>query len=165
MIIDLFAGPGGWDEGIRKIDSELKVIGIEFNEDACSTAISAGHGRIHSDVRLVNRSLFTKIDGLVASPPCQGFSVSGLKSGIGDSSLLMKKLEYLDFSQDEYRDKRSALMLEPLGWSLDLRPRWLAFEQGCSTFVAKDGRNSRKSRLQYLVRAFVRRPIWSTTGA
>jgi len=75
-IVDLFAGPGGWDEGARSLG--LRAVGIEIDKDACATAVAAGHQRWHADVLDVDPlSLMLKNwtrRCLVASPPCVGFS-------------------------------------------------------------------------------------------
>jgi DNA (cytosine-5)-methyltransferase 1 len=46
--LDLFAGPGGWDEGIR--DLGICPLGIEWDAAACATARAAGHRRLQADV-------------------------------------------------------------------------------------------------------------------
>lgn len=45
MILDTFAGPGGWSEGLRSIC--LSDVGIEWDRDACLTRGAAGHRTIH----------------------------------------------------------------------------------------------------------------------
>lgn len=37
MIVDLFAGPGGWDEGLAML-GRRDVVGVEWDESACLTA-------------------------------------------------------------------------------------------------------------------------------
>lgn len=49
MIIDIFAGPGGWDEGLLTL-GRSDVIGIEWEKYACATARAAGHRRAQADV-------------------------------------------------------------------------------------------------------------------
>src|SRR5690606_16773515 len=83
MILDLFAGPGGWDEGLRMI-GRTDVTGVEWDEEACATAEAAGHARIHMDVRDYSLSLKSggpNVEGIVASPPCQPFSENGKRGG------------------------------------------------------------------------------------
>ena len=75
-IVDLFAGPGGWDEGARSL--RLRAVGIEIDADACATAEAACHQRWKADVLSVDpldpllRNWTRRC--LVASPPCVGFS-------------------------------------------------------------------------------------------
>ncbi len=45
-IIDLFAGPGGWSEGLRLLG--LTDIGIELDPWACATRAAAGHLTLQS---------------------------------------------------------------------------------------------------------------------
>lgn len=107
QIVDLFAGPGGWDEGLRELGAATDVLGIEWDADACATAEAAGHRRLHADVTEVNPSDYAGIDGLIASPPCQDWSAAGRRSNGGT------------------RD----LVYEPMRWVKALHPRWVALEQ------------------------------------
>ncbi|MCD0446376.1 DNA cytosine methyltransferase [Glycomyces sp. A-F 0318] len=81
--VDLFAGPGGWDEGARLLGLDLGIEGIEINKDACATARAAGHRRRHTDVRAVAPADYLHCGGYLASPPCPTFSVSGKRTGLG----------------------------------------------------------------------------------
>lgn len=49
MIIDLFAGPGGWDAGVTALG--VKVTGIERDHAACETRRAAGLATVEGDVR------------------------------------------------------------------------------------------------------------------
>ena len=40
MIVDLFAGPGGWDEGSRIAGYEGTLVGLEWEKSACETAVA-----------------------------------------------------------------------------------------------------------------------------
>ena len=57
LVVDSFAGPGGWDHGLRLLGYPGRVVGIEWDTDACQTGIAAGHERVQLDVRDA-RSLF-----------------------------------------------------------------------------------------------------------
>jgi DNA (cytosine-5)-methyltransferase 1 len=48
VILDLFAGPGGWSEGLRELG--LADVGIEIDRWACATRAAAGHATIRADV-------------------------------------------------------------------------------------------------------------------
>lgn len=145
MIVDLFAGPGGWDEGLSMVGRD-DVIGMEIDEDACKTASAAGHVRWMLDVLdldpqdfdNVNGRLFD-LEGLVASPPCPAFSQGGEGHGrkedvrrsmldfiyaCGDAG---KWIDPPSYYCDE--DIRADLTLQPLRWALTARPKWMAFEQ------------------------------------
>src|SRR5690606_11865574 len=71
VILDLFAGPGGWDEGLRSIGI-TDVIGMEWDAAACATRAAAGHKTVRCDVSQYPPAPFVgKVRGLIASPPCQ----------------------------------------------------------------------------------------------
>lgn len=108
MIVDLFAGPGGWSEGLRMLG--LADVGIEWDESACLTRRAANHLTIRADVEHVARAPFVgKVRGLIASPPCQDFSQAGKRAGrIGTKGRLID------------------LVPE---WVEELRPEWIACEQ------------------------------------
>lgn len=108
MILDLFAGPGGWHEGLRLIDRH-DVVGFEFDEAACSTRAAAGHRTIRADVASYPLEHLPTIEGLIASPPCQDFSVAGKRAGrTGEKGELIDQVPR---------------------WVDALRPKWIACEQ------------------------------------
>ena len=155
--VDLFAGPGGWDEGARMLGERtgngrlhLGILGFEFEANAVATARAAGHARVFGDLASVNPAFF-KAPGLIASPPCQGFSPAGkgkgredfdhLREAIAhirawirdgrDASTLATPEQAIEWLQGVIADEKSALILEPIRWALRMAeaPRWLAFEQ------------------------------------
>ena len=140
LVIDSFAGPGGWDQGLKMLGYTGRVVGIEWDTDACQTGIAAGHERVQLDVREA-RALFNgeTITGTIASPPCQGFSLAGKGRGRADAALVLEALEHVtdlpDLDNaiadlaDVMTDERTTLVLEPLRWALVHWPRWLAWEQ------------------------------------
>lgn len=80
MILDLFAGPGGWDEGAKPLG--LRPVGVEWDDSACRTGKAAGHVRVRADVSsLVLAPMVGKVKGLIASPPCTLFSAAGHGTG------------------------------------------------------------------------------------
>lgn len=141
MIVDLFAGPGGWDEGLGYLGRTSGVVGVEMDRDACAVAEAAGHARILADVRTLDpRTVIGSevLEGLIASPPCQTFSQAGKGSGrtalsdlIGAASLVMDGSGVADAMEAnglDATDLRSSLVLEPLPWVRDCRPNFIAFE-------------------------------------
>lgn len=111
MIVDLFAGPGGWDVGAAALD--LHPIGIENDPAACATRYAAGLATWQQSVPDVTDDQLDRlaghVDGLIASPPCQDFSKAGKGAGIdGD---------------------KGELMWQVPRWADALRPRWIACEQ------------------------------------
>lgn len=85
-IIDLFSGPGGLSLGLRR--SGLNVVAnVELNRDAMETYASHDASAIHfnEDVRGISFSQFRgKVDIVVGGPPCQPFSIGGLRKGKAD---------------------------------------------------------------------------------
>lgn len=91
-IVDLFAGPGGLDEGLASLGVH-DVLGIEWDPAACDTAEAAGHARLRRDVRRVDPANYIGIDGLIGSPPCTTLSAAGRGSGRLVVGLLADALE------------------------------------------------------------------------
>jgi DNA (cytosine-5)-methyltransferase 1 len=157
-IIDLFAGPGGWDTGLRMI-GETDVLGIEWDKHACDTARAAGHERLQADIAKLNPLDIGDYNtrGLIASPPCQGFTMAGAGRGRQDSEALIRGAFAMGQGTDPRftlkqtcQDERSVLALEPLRWALDLEPDWMAWEQvpavlplweACAEVLRQDGYN------------------------
>ena len=82
MIVDLFAGPGGWDEGASMLGITEDVVGLEWDAAACKTAKAASHERIRCDVTAYPTDAFGKVVGLIGSPSCTLFSAAG--NGVGN---------------------------------------------------------------------------------
>lgn len=139
MILDLFAGPGGWDEGLRHLGLSDMVTGFEMDPDACATAEAAGFKRVQCDVRMVNPLHYLLCVGLIASPPCQTFTDAGNGEGQASIGDLVRALslvadgarcsEAVAACGLDAADPRSSLTLEPMRFIRDLRPRWVAFEE------------------------------------
>jgi DNA (cytosine-5)-methyltransferase 1 len=134
--LDLFAGPGGWDVAAR--ESGIHTVGIEFDHAACETRRAAGLATIEGDVRQYGPADFPNATGFIASPPCQTFSTAGKGAGRKalDAVLTLTACmgARLPLAPVSISDERTALVLEPLRWTLSAldagRPfEWLAFEQ------------------------------------
>ncbi len=132
--LDLFAGPGGWDEGARHLG--IQPFGIEWDEAACLTREAAGHPTLQADVAELAPADFAPIFGLIASPPCQAWSMAGRRAGERDKQLVYLAARDMADGRDtraelgaECEDARSMLVVEPLRWILELRPRLIACEQ------------------------------------
>lgn len=134
VVVDQFAGGGGWDEALVQLG--LKAIGFEINRWACATARAAGHCREEVDVASVDPLELGPVWGQVGSPPCQGESLAGKGLGRLDRPHVVACARDLADGRDTRRqrgehckDARSLLSIEPLLWALALRPEWIALEQ------------------------------------
>lgn len=132
LILDLFAGPGGWDEGARVLGI-TNTLGLEWDEAACNTAEAAGHKRIRGDLSLM---AVLVMNGLIASPPCQAWSTAGKGLGKLDKPRILAHVQrikeagrWLHYSREGWHDDRSPLVLEPLRYALQGKPEWIACEQ------------------------------------
>ncbi len=85
-------------------------IGFEWDKAACDTRAAAGFNTIQTDIAQYPLHQFNgKVTGLIASPPCQDFSLAGKRAGVdGD---------------------RGQLIGEVLRWVDALQPEWVACEQ------------------------------------
>lgn len=86
-VIDLFSGPGGLALGLKKAGFSI-VANVEINRDAmetyCLHDVESVH--INQDVRTVSFEKYRGIVDLVAGgPPCQPFSIGGLRKADADS--------------------------------------------------------------------------------
>lgn len=133
--LDLFAGPGGWDEALRLL-GVTRVLGLERDAAACATAEAAGHRRHLGDLAMLPPLQFGRYRGLIASPPCQAWSTAGKGLGKLDKPRILAHVariaaagRWLHYSREGWHDDRSPLVLEALRYVLEGRPEWLAFEQ------------------------------------
>lgn len=134
LIIEAFAGPGGWSTGARLAGHTGPMAGIEMDAAACRTAQAAGHQRIRADVATYPlEHLAGKVDGLIQSPPCQAWSTAGDQLGKVDQPLVYERIAAFARGQQppdrEWADDRSKLTAEPMRWAHAIRPRWIALEQ------------------------------------
>lgn len=133
FVLDLFAGPGGWDEGMLSVGVS-DVVGIEWDAAACATRAKAGHRTIRADVSQYPVEPFVgKVRGLIASPPCQAFSMAGKGSGRRELAHLHSAVEACRdgwvVPTYAWDDPRTPLILEILRWAWALKPGWVACEQ------------------------------------
>ena len=126
MIVDLFAGPGGWDVGLGMVGRH-DVIGIEWDTAACLTARANGHHRIQADVAGIDPQRFNRAEGLIASPPCQAWSMAGARKGELDRETCHHLADRMATGDDStgwttWEDERSPLVCQPVRWVRDMRP-------------------------------------------
>lgn len=81
--VDLFAGPGGMDEGRRHARHDtVPLLAIEWETWACRTAVRAGHPRVRVDAsRFPTEHLPGRVRLLLGAPPCPTFSMAGKGAG------------------------------------------------------------------------------------
>lgn len=138
--LDLFAGPGGWDVGAGGLG--IQPLGVEYDDDACATRKAAGHPTLQGDVAALDpRHVLDEwagvegadLDLLIASPPCQAWSMAGHRKGEEDIESVYALTDHLvdanGWAEPEWADERSRLVTEPLRWTLALRPSLIALEQ------------------------------------
>ena len=119
MIVDLFAGLGGWSEGLKELG--LHDVGLEWDDAACETRAAAGHETIQCDVSEADPSDFAGAVGLIASPPCQAFSTAGSRRGTPDAFLAALRGEY---DRDRIKAEIAAAEATHSAWVVD-RDAWL----------------------------------------
>lgn len=127
-IVELFAGPGGWSEGLRMLGRH-DAVGVEWDHDACATAAAAGHKRVQADVAAYPPAAFADVEGLIASPPCTAFSLAGKGGGRELVPQLLEAIQAGDWTGLREHDPTVWLPLEVGRWVNALRPRWVACEQ------------------------------------
>jgi DNA (cytosine-5)-methyltransferase 1 len=82
MIIDGFAGPGGWDVAAAELGL-APVVGIELDAAACATRAAAGLATIRADMAAFDVSrLAGNVTGQIHSPECTTFSQAGTRGGV-----------------------------------------------------------------------------------
>ncbi|MBC9715708.1 DNA cytosine methyltransferase [Streptomyces sp. TRM66268-LWL] len=139
IALDLFAGPGGWSHALAVLG--VRDIGLEWDEWACKTRAAQGQLTIRTDVAMYPVGPFLgKTSGLIASPPCQAWSMAGKRLGLLDQPLVHQAVADLATGRDTReqllaacRDERSLLAAEPMRYLHALhqqgQPEWVAMEE------------------------------------
>ncbi|MFB6601362.1 DNA cytosine methyltransferase [Streptomyces noursei] len=139
IVLDLFAGPGGWSHALAVLG--VREIGLEWDEWACKTRAAQGQLTIRADVAMYPVwPLLGKTTGLIASPPCQAWSMAGKRLGLLDQPLVHQAVADLAIGRDTRelllaacRDERSLLAAEPMRYLHALnqhgQPEWVAMEE------------------------------------
>ncbi len=128
--VDLFAGAGGWSLAAQRLG--LAGIGLELDKSACATRKAVGFDTYEGDLR--GRLAYHNTEqGLIASPPCQTFSMAGKGAGRAEMDKVLDAIARWSWTAD-FADERTGLVLEPLRWILarasSERPyQWIAMEQ------------------------------------
>lgn len=124
-VLDLFAGAGGFSEGIGAVGSFDLVGAVEVDEDAAATFRQNHRGvcLATADIRSLSaRDLLNlaggRVDVVVAGPPCQGFSVSGPRDPAHPSTGLL------------FEAVRVIRELRPRAFLIENVPGLLSFRRG-----------------------------------
>lgn len=162
--LDLFRGAGGWSVACQRLGIEDH--GVEIMAEANATASSAGHGFAFKDVWNPPLNFpWGEYDGLIASPPCQTFSLAGKGKGRDALDTVLAAIESgewftldrLKSLGDRVGDPRTALVLTPLHYWRRMKPRWTAWEQvptvlpvweACAEVMRADGYSAWTGNLQ-----------------
>lgn len=136
IALDLFAGHG-WGVACQRLG--IEEYGVEIMPEAVATREANGMTTIYRDVWEgldQDDFQFRDYDLLIASPPCQTFSMAGGGAGrraLDDVLGLIDAKAYRDVAAlrafDESHDPRTALVLTPLAHVFRDLPRYVVFEQ------------------------------------
>ena len=151
LVLDLFAGPGGWDVAAQRIG--LGPLGVETDDAACATREAAGLQTWQGSVTdYLGGTYLPSVAGLIASPPCQTFSMAGKGAGRAALDQVLLGVKRVAAGEpipyEKYADIRTGLVLEPLRYALELEPEWIAWEQvptvqpvwdACAEVLREDG--------------------------
>lgn len=138
--LDLFAGTG-WGVACKRLG--IKEAGVEIMPEAIATRTANGMEAIYSDVwdglqltEEQHREQHGSYGLLIASPPCQTFSLAGKGAGRDALNDVLEAIQlhaYKDadalLAFGKKHDARTALVLTPLAYVWRDMPRLVAFEQ------------------------------------
>jgi DNA (cytosine-5)-methyltransferase 1 len=131
--LDLFAGTG-WGVACQRLG--IDEMGVEIMPEAVATREANGMHTIYRDVWEGLTGPALSYDLLIASPPCQTFSIAGQGAGRAALDAVIEAIRAEAYKHpvelkafgDEY-DPRTALVLTPLAHVWRDRPRMVALEQ------------------------------------
>ncbi|MFJ9549882.1 DNA cytosine methyltransferase [Streptomyces erythrochromogenes] len=119
----------------------VRDVGLEWDAWACRTRAAAGQLTIRTDVAMYPTwPLVGRTAGLIASPPCQAWSMAGKRLGLVDQPLVHQAVADLAHGRDTRaklltacKDPRSLLAAEPMRYLHALQsvgePEWVAMEE------------------------------------
>ncbi|MFJ6783578.1 DNA cytosine methyltransferase [Streptomyces yangpuensis] len=119
----------------------VRDVGLEWDAWACRTRAAAGQLTIRTDVAMYPTwPLVSRTAGLIASPPCQAWSMAGKRLGLVDQPLVHQAVADLAVGRDTRaelltacKDVRSLLAAEPMRYLHALHaagePEWIVMEE------------------------------------
>lgn len=133
--VNLFSGAGGWEVGARGLG--LFGVGIEQWSPAVRTATAAGFATWQGDARLINPAddaRLSHVPGLIASPPCQDYSLTGRRAGHSFIDQMSERIRAGQTYAGDTLPNGAGLSLLPLAWVQQRiwigKPfEWVAMEQ------------------------------------
>ena len=133
--LDLFAGTG-WGVACRRLG--IREMGVEIMPEAIATRDANGMATIYRDVwdGLDGKFHVPEHQLLIASPPCQTFSLAGKGSGRQALNEVLEAIDLHTYKEPtrlrefgERHDPRTALVLAPLAHIWRDRPQMVVLEQ------------------------------------
>lgn len=135
--LDLFAGAGGWSVGARRLG--IEEYGVEIMPAAIETREANGFNTLYNDVwdGLEHPEIVPDYNLLIASPPCQGYSMAGKGAGRKALDDVLDMIEADAYKDPEALrdyaehgiDDRDVLVLTPLAYIWRDTPDFVALEQ------------------------------------
>lgn len=138
VALDLFAGTG-WGVACQRLG--ILEHGVELMPEAVASRDAAGMHTVYRDVwdGLADPAIIPGHDFLIASPPCQTFSVAGKGTGrkalddvlalIRSESWAQRGTALREAANAAGLDDRTALVLSPLAYVAHSRPMHVVLEQ------------------------------------
>lgn len=115
----MFSGAGGFTAELNKHKFNVKyATDIDVNAEIVYSTNHPEVKFIRKDVKKIDFHLLKSVDMILAGPPCQGFSLAGLRSRINQASI--------NFSVEN--DERNTLTVEILRAVKTLKPRYVILE-------------------------------------
>lgn len=124
-ILNMYAGCGGWSEGFRQ--AGFSDHGLEIWDHAINSSRAAGHSTEKVDLSSADPSGYSA-DVLVASPPCQTFSVAGRGEGRAVIDDLIAHIRDGNYTVSDF-DERTNHVLVVGNWIESLSPKIILLEQ------------------------------------
>lgn len=134
IIIDLFAGAGGFSVGAHRARPDDWIMGVEWDENAYATHVEAGMNCVQADLKKLPVDTWGRPDHLHASPPCQSFSNAGKGHGRQHLDTLAHAVRQILYRGEHTVDltdidDNTQMVLTPAYWIHAHKPDTISFEQ------------------------------------